>query len=281
MIMFIPQASPVVNAYMTWHIGPTTCVSSSRSFACFERLATGSEASQACISSSCPSIQCENASACAVSAKRNAEARVIRSLRRGAEATRLADGACAAVEGDREAALGVGERDVDAFLGAAALDEASLGLLERVVAELDVDRPDDRHRDERDAGDRLRRACERRQVVGEDLAVAVEPRRELLLPRADESGSFLRGQRRSSTASAYRLPGAQPGEPARDVGPVGVVVGAEALPEARLLDERHVDGVHGEDRCEPEEERPPRRRAPPRRGGSPATPLIIGFRTCR
>ena len=81
MIMFIPQASPVVYAYMTWHIGPTTCVSSSRSFACLERLATGSEASQAFISSSCVSIQCENSTACATSSKRKAEARVIRSLR--------------------------------------------------------------------------------------------------------------------------------------------------------------------------------------------------------
>ena len=78
--MFIPHASPVVNAYMTWHIEPTTCVSSSRSFACLERLATGSEASHAFISSSCPSIQRANPSACAVSSKRNAEARVIRSL---------------------------------------------------------------------------------------------------------------------------------------------------------------------------------------------------------
>src|SRR5919201_3904373 len=32
-IMFGPQASPVVNAQRTWHIGPTTCVSTSRSFA--------------------------------------------------------------------------------------------------------------------------------------------------------------------------------------------------------------------------------------------------------
>ena len=68
-IMFMPQASPVVYAYMTWHIGPTTWVSSSRSFACLERLATGSEASQAFISSSCPSIHREKASACAASAK--------------------------------------------------------------------------------------------------------------------------------------------------------------------------------------------------------------------
>ena len=43
MIMFMPHASPVVKAYMTWHMGPTTCVSISRSLACFERLATGSD----------------------------------------------------------------------------------------------------------------------------------------------------------------------------------------------------------------------------------------------
>ena len=35
--MFGPQASPVVHAQRTWHIGPTTCVFTSRSFARFER----------------------------------------------------------------------------------------------------------------------------------------------------------------------------------------------------------------------------------------------------
>ena len=79
--MFIPQASPVVKAYMTWHMGPTTCVSSSLSLAWVERLATGADVSHVCISPTCPSIQCANATASATSAKRNAEARVIRSLR--------------------------------------------------------------------------------------------------------------------------------------------------------------------------------------------------------
>ena len=32
-IMFGPQASPVVNAHITWQIGPATYVSTSRSFA--------------------------------------------------------------------------------------------------------------------------------------------------------------------------------------------------------------------------------------------------------
>src|SRR5215213_4945423 len=35
--MFGPQASPVVQAQSTWHIGPTTCVFTSRSFARLER----------------------------------------------------------------------------------------------------------------------------------------------------------------------------------------------------------------------------------------------------
>src|SRR4030095_13998123 len=35
--MFGPHASPVVHAQSTWHIGPTTCVFTSRSFARFER----------------------------------------------------------------------------------------------------------------------------------------------------------------------------------------------------------------------------------------------------
>ena len=78
-IMFIPHASPVVYAYMTWHMGPTTCVSSSRSLACFERFGIGSDSSQARMSSSWVSIQAAKAVACAVESKRNAEARVIRS----------------------------------------------------------------------------------------------------------------------------------------------------------------------------------------------------------
>src|SRR5918996_4816212 len=36
-IMFAPTASPVVQRQRTWHIGPTTCVLTSRSFAQPER----------------------------------------------------------------------------------------------------------------------------------------------------------------------------------------------------------------------------------------------------
>ena len=48
---------------MTWHMGPTTCVSISLSLACLERLATGSDASHACIGSNCDSTQPEKATA--------------------------------------------------------------------------------------------------------------------------------------------------------------------------------------------------------------------------
>ena len=128
MIMFIPQASPVVYAYMTWHIGPTTCVSTSRSFACFERLATGSEASQACISAELPldpAGEAERLDGVVEEERGRARDPVADDV--GAEAAGLADGARAAVERDREPALGVRERDVDALLRPAALDERPSG----------------------------------------------------------------------------------------------------------------------------------------------------------
>ena len=80
MIMFIPHASPVVYAYMTWHMGPTTCVSISRSFACLERLAIGSDAQPvAHVLELGLDPACERRPPVPTSSKRNAEARVIRS----------------------------------------------------------------------------------------------------------------------------------------------------------------------------------------------------------
>ena len=75
----------------------------------------------------------------------------------------------------------MGERDEDVLLAAAALLHAPVGLGELVLAERDPQRPDHRHRRDRDAGERLLRAGERRQVVRRHLAV--EPER--LLARAD------------------------------------------------------------------------------------------------
>jgi hypothetical protein len=79
--MFIPTASPVVYAYMTWHMGPTTCVSISRNLAYWESPDTGSEASHSRIGTTWPSIQLAKAVLSVASSKRNALARVIRSRR--------------------------------------------------------------------------------------------------------------------------------------------------------------------------------------------------------
>jgi hypothetical protein len=78
-IMFMPTASPVVYAYMTWHMEPTTWVSISRSFACFESPSTGELPSHSRIAGTWSSIQRANVVASPVSENRNAEARVMRS----------------------------------------------------------------------------------------------------------------------------------------------------------------------------------------------------------
>src|SRR3954452_4383523 len=80
-IMFGPQASPVVHAHMTWHIEPTTCVSTSRSFAQDERLGAepARSASQQRISATCASRKRDSATASSVDPQTKQDARVIRS----------------------------------------------------------------------------------------------------------------------------------------------------------------------------------------------------------
>src|ERR671925_483503 len=95
----------------------------------------------------------------------------------GAEAARLGRRPRAAVEGVGEPALGVGERDEDVVLGAAALLDPAFRLGQLVLAERDPERPDDRHRRDGDTGQGLLRPRERRKVVRRHLAV--EPERLL------------------------------------------------------------------------------------------------------
>ena len=81
--MFGPTASPLVNAHVTWHIGPTTCVSTSRSFAYFDSVGSPStrSASQRRISATCASRNRASATASSVDAQTKHDARVIRSAR--------------------------------------------------------------------------------------------------------------------------------------------------------------------------------------------------------
>ena len=84
------------------------------------------------------------------------DARVIRSRTHvRAEAARLGGRPGAAVERRRQPALGVRERDEDLLLRAAGLRQPAERLLELVLAELDRERADDRHRDQRRAGQHL------------------------------------------------------------------------------------------------------------------------------
>ena len=78
-IMFAPTASPVVKRQRTWHIGPTTCVFTSRSTACFDSSAMSDERSHSRISSTRSSIQRASVSASPASRQTKHDARVIRS----------------------------------------------------------------------------------------------------------------------------------------------------------------------------------------------------------
>src|SRR5262245_11274337 len=78
-IMFGPQASPVVKAHITWQIGPATYVSTSRSFAWRETHSASSPASHSRILGSSPSIHLPSATASSTELVTNADARVIRS----------------------------------------------------------------------------------------------------------------------------------------------------------------------------------------------------------
>jgi hypothetical protein len=64
---------------MTWHIGPTTCVSASRSFAHLEIQGSSRSASHSRIFGSSPSIQRARAAASSTERQMKHEARVIRS----------------------------------------------------------------------------------------------------------------------------------------------------------------------------------------------------------
>jgi hypothetical protein len=77
--MFAPTASPVVNAHITWHMGPTTCVSTSRNFAQRETQSSSRPASHSRIAGSEASIQRPSAAASAAERQMKHEARVIRS----------------------------------------------------------------------------------------------------------------------------------------------------------------------------------------------------------
>ena len=59
----------------------------------------------------------------------------------------LRGSACAAIERRGQAALRVRERHEDLLLFATRLGDAAEGLLELVLAELELDRPDDGHRE--------------------------------------------------------------------------------------------------------------------------------------
>ncbi len=97
------------------------------------------------------------------------------------EAAGLGRGARPPVERRGEPALRVRQGDVDLVAGTPPLGDPPERLLELVVAEVDVQRADDRHRDDRGSGQHLVRVLEGCEVDRRDLAV--QPQR--LLAGAD------------------------------------------------------------------------------------------------
>ena len=77
--MFGPTASPVVHDQRTWHISPTTCVLTSRSFACRESDASVDDVSHSRIAGNSLSIHRASATASAALRQTKHEARVMRS----------------------------------------------------------------------------------------------------------------------------------------------------------------------------------------------------------
>src|SRR6266498_4525659 len=100
------------------------------------------------------------------------------------EPARFACGPGSARERDREAPLGVGERDVDGVLYALPLEEPSLGLFQLVLAELEVDGPDHGDGNRSHAGARLGRFGVGLEILVDDAALEPEP----LLADADRAG---------------------------------------------------------------------------------------------
>ena len=103
------------------------------------------------------------------------------------KAAGLGGSSCAAIEGGRQAALGVREWNEDPILLAARFRHPSEGLFELVLTELDLQRANDGHRDDCGAGQHLLGVDERRQVDSRH-AVAQSKR---LLPRLDRPGVIL------------------------------------------------------------------------------------------
>ena len=122
--MFGPTASPVVQAQSTWHIGPTTCVFTSRSRACRESVGSSEPCEPRRIAGSSSSIQ--RASAIASRGVGADEARGAGDpVGEHVRPDRPGRGR-AARHRERQAALGVRERHVDVLLRAAGLDDGAV-----------------------------------------------------------------------------------------------------------------------------------------------------------
>ena len=125
----------------TWHIGPTTCVSTSRSLACLDSAGSARPRATSRIGSTLALDPAgERDRLRRVGADRSTHARVIRSCEDvRAEAAGLAAAFDPAVHRGRQPAFGVRERHVDGLLCTRRLRAPSPCVVELVLAELDID----------------------------------------------------------------------------------------------------------------------------------------------
>ena len=190
---------------MTWHIGPTTWVSTSAQLRVRESAGSPPPALRASAASRRRGRRGngERVTASSAEPQTKHEARVIRSPEHeGLEAAGLRDGARAAVERGREAALCVGERHVDPVGGAAGLDEAPERLLELVPPSSSSSGP---ITETGITATPVSASCAPANGVRscEKTSPSWVSARNSSCRVLIDSGSFLRGQRRSSTAAAY------------------------------------------------------------------------------
>ena len=189
--MFAPTASPVVQRQSTWHIGPTTCVFTSRSRANFDSV--GSSCSLQPLAHRAelafdPAGELDRLGRAVPQTKQ--DARVIRSARtyvlKPPDSATARAPRCSDVESPPSVWASGTKTESRARAG---LDHRAVRLAQLVLAELELERPDDRDRDHGRAGQHLLRLRERLEV--DPRHFAVEPER--LLPRADRVGIVLPG----------------------------------------------------------------------------------------
>ena len=204
--MFGPTASPVVQAQRTWHIGPTTCVFTSRRRAWRESVGSSRRGEPVRIAGSSGSTQ--RARAIASAGVGADEARGARDPIGEHVGTHRSGRGRAARHREGQAALGVGERDVHRLRRCARSRRPPPIPSSSYAAELERDGAGG----DRDHGDARRAPRPRRRTAPGRRRSRARRRRGSPGARGSTSASFFRGQRTAlfNLHAARRRPGRRP-----------------------------------------------------------------------